>query len=336
MNNLALLFGSISVYWHGVFMALAIALAVIVSFIMQSAFQDTQKNDLLNCILLSMPLGFVFSRIVYWSCNSEEYETFADHLNFTRGGYALYGAIIGALISAAIIKKINSRFNAGAVCDCMAAGAALGIVVGRLSAYFSGDNIGLVIKSEKLHFFPLTVYNAQKEDWIIAVFSFEAFFSLVIFAVLCVLFSRNSNEKTGMKAKHGDIALLFLLMHGCSQGLFDSMHVDALLVPGNSFVRLQQILGAVFFTTVMIIFAVRSKKKNGFMWYQVICPLIAVAAVGVTLWMELDRISYHNFIRNYSIIFISMLSVVISGLFIYNTTLNDDTAYEFNNQRRKG
>ena len=324
MNNLALLFGSISIYWHGVFMAFAITLAVIVSFILHSVFYNNNNNDLLNCILLSMPVGFILSRIMYWSCNAEEYESFSDHLNFIRGGYALYGAIFGVLVSAAILKKCSPKFNAGETCDCMAAGAALGIVLGRLSAYFSGDNIGLVIKSEKLHFFPLTVYNAQKGDWVIAVFSFEAFFSFVIFCVLFILFAKNSNEKEGMKGKPGDIALLFLLMHGCSQGLFDSMHVDALLVPGNSFVRLQQIIGAVCFTVVTFIFAIRSKKINGFKWYQVVSPLIAIAAVGITLWMELDRISYHNFIRNYSVIFFCMFSVAISGLFIYRTTLKSN------------
>ena len=325
MNNLALLFGSISIYWHGVFMALAIALAIITAFIMHKIFFRSKNNDLINCILLSMPLGFIFSRVMYWSCNAEEFKTLRDHLNFVRGGYCLYGAILGVLIAAAVLKMLDSHFNAGAACDCMAAGAALGIVAGRLSAYFSGDNIGLVVKTEKYHFFPLTVYNEQKGDWVIAVFSFEAFFSLVIFAVLCYFFSKNNNEKKGMKGRHGDIALLFLLMHGCSQGLFDSMHIDALLVPGNSFVRLQQILGAVSFTAVTVIFAIRSKKENGFVWYQVVTPLISLAAVGITLWMELDRISYSNFIRNYSVIFLCMLGAAVSGIYIYRTTLKDDT-----------
>ena len=103
------------------------------------------------------------------------------------------------------------------------------------------------------------------------------------------------------------------------------MHVDALYVMGNSFVRLQQILGAVFFTAVTVIFAIRSNKINGFKWYQIVAPLVALAAVGITLGMELNRISYHNFIRNYSVIFLSMLGASINGIFIYRTTLNKQT-----------
>ncbi len=325
MNNLAMLLGSICIYWHGVFMALAIAIAVIVSFILFKLFKTGSCNDLLNCILLSFPVGFVFSRLLYWSCNFEEYESLGDHLNFIRGGYTLYGVIIGVMISAGIMKLFSSSFNAGAVCDCIAAAGALSIVLGRLSAYFSGDNIGLVLKNEKYHFFPLTIYNEQRGEWLLAVFNFEAFFSLIIFIVLCLIFAKNSNEKKGMKGRHGDIALLFLLMHGCSQGIFDSMHVDALYVMGNSFVRLQQILGAVFFTAVTVIFAIRSNKINGFKWYQIVAPLVALAAVGITLGMELNRISYHNFIRNYSVIFLSMLGASINGIFIYRTTLNKQT-----------
>ena len=104
MNNLALLFGSISIYWHGVFMALAIALAIITAFIMHKIFFRSKNNDLINCILLSMPLGFIFSRVMYWSCNAEEFKTLRDHLNFVRGGYCLYGAILGVLIAAAVLK----------------------------------------------------------------------------------------------------------------------------------------------------------------------------------------------------------------------------------------
>ena len=324
MNNIALLFGSVSVYWHGVFMALAITLAVIVAFVLNAVFTKGSKNDLINCILLSMPIGFIGSRLLYWSCNTEEFESIADHFNFIRGGYSLYGAILGVLLSAVIIRKLDSHFNAGAVCDCMAAGASLGIVVGRLSAVFSGDNIGLVIKTESYHFWPLTVYYPQRDEWLLAVFNFEALFSLIIFVVLLTVFARNSNAKTGMKGSYGDIALLFLLMHGCSQGLFDSMHVDALLMPGNSFVRLQQILGAVCFTAVTVIFAIRSKKINGLEWYQIFAPLVSLASVGITLWMELDRISYNNFIRNYSVIALSMLCAAINGFLIYRTTLKDD------------
>ena len=69
MNNLALLLGGICIYWHGVFMALAIAVAVIVSFILFKLFKNDSCEDLLNCILLSFPVGFVFSRLLYWSCN---------------------------------------------------------------------------------------------------------------------------------------------------------------------------------------------------------------------------------------------------------------------------
>ncbi len=323
MDNLALLLGGIYIYWHGVFMAIAIALAVIASFVFCTVFKKGGKNDLMNCILLSMPIGFVFSRLVYMLCNLEEYESIGDHFNFLRGGYSLYGVIFGVLISALILKKINPSFNAGSTCDCIAAGSALGIIIGRMSSYFSGDNFGLVVKNPKHHFFPLAVYHSQKDEWVLAVFSYEAAFAAVIFVAVCIFFAKYSNEKKGMSGRHGDIALLFLLMHGCSQGVFDSMHVDALYFMNNSFVRMQQIFGAVFFTVITVLFAIRSKKKNGLKWYVIVSPLIALAAVGITLAMELNRISYHNFIRNYSVIFICMLGEAINGIMIYRTTLNN-------------
>ena len=324
MKNIALLLGDIHIYWHGVFMAAAILLAVLTSFILCLAVKRNIKEELLNCVLLSMPVGLLFSRLVYWSCSLEEYKSFSDHLNLARGGYALYGAIFGVMLAAALLKAVNRQFHAGGVLDFMAAGGALGIVIGRLSSYFSGDNIGIVFTSEKYHFFPLTVYNEHRGEWLFAVFNFEAFFELVIFVVLCVCFAKNNNWNKGMKGKDGDIALLFMLMHGCSQGLFDSMHSDALKFMNNSFIRLQQILGAVCFTVVTVIFVIRSFKENGFRRYQVVSLLVPLCAVGVTLCMELNRISYHNFIRNYSVIFLCMLATAINGILIYKTAVKKD------------
>lgn len=323
MNNIALMLGSIHIYWHGVLMAAAVAVSMITAFVLCSAFQNGRRDDLMNGILVSIPVGVICSRLLYISCNSEEFQSFGSLFMLSKGGYALYGVIFGVLISMLLMKKINPDFNAGAVSDCIAAGGALGIVIGRLSACFSGDNIGIVLKRDSLHFFPLTVYNEQKGEWVLATFSFEAFFELVIFVVLCLLFARNSNENKGMKGRPGDIALLFLLMHGCSQGVFDSMHVDALLVPGNSFVKVQQILGAVFLAVVTGIFVERSIKLNGFKPVHIVFPLVALGAIGISLYMELDRISYHNFIRNYSVIFASMLSAAVSGVIVYQTTLDN-------------
>ena len=328
MQNVALMMGTIQIYWHGVIMAAAIAVSIVVSFIFSFLYKDKQANHLLNCILLSLPLALIGSRLIYWTCNVEEYETLSDYFHFSRGGYALYGAILGILASALLLRKLSSGFNAGAVLDCMAVGGALGIAIGRISSYYSGDNIGGALNNKSLQFFPVAVYNAQRNEWLLATFVFEAVFGFIIFIVLSVIFAKNSNEKKSMRGRHGDIALLFLLMHGCSQGLFDSMHIDTLYVMGNSFVRLQQILGAVSFTVVTVIFALRSKKVNGFRLYQAVSVLIALAAVGLALWMELDRISSHNFIRNYSVIFSSMLGAAINGIVIYRTTLSNKTQAE--------
>ena len=325
MKNIALLIGDIHIYWHGVFMAAAILLAILTSFILCYALKKGIKDDLLNCILLSVPVAFLSSRLLYWSCSIEEYKSLSDHLNFTRGGYALYGAIFGVLLAGAILRIVNKQFRSGATFDCLAAGGALGIVLGRLSSYFSGDNIGIVFKSEKYHFFPLTIYNEHRGEWVFAVFNFEALFELIIFFVLCVYFVRNNNGREEMKGKDGDIALLFMLLHGCSQGLFDSMHSDALKFMNNSFVRLQQILGAVCFTVVTVIFVVRSLKANGFKDYHVVSSLVPLGAVGITLLMELNRISYHNFVRNYMVIFLCMLAVAINGICIYQTTLRKES-----------
>jgi len=324
MDNIALIFGGLTIYWHGILMALAAAVAVILSLVASSAFKKDCKNDLISFICLAIPSAFVFSRLLYYSCNYEEFKAFADFFDFASGGYAHYGAFIGILLAAAFMKKRDKNFRAGAVLDCVAFGAAPAVMIGRLSAYLSGENIGNHVKTSALQRYPFSYYSEQKGDWLVATFNLEAVVELLIFVVLLVIFAKNSNEKKEMRGRHGDIALLYLLMHGCSQGLFDSswLHVDALLIPGNSFVRIQQILGAVSFFAVTLICSIRSYRKNGYSLYQVIAPLVSLASVGITLAMELNRISDYNLIRNYTFIILSMLGAAVNGIFIYKTTLD--------------
>ena len=120
MNTPTLIFEGITIYWHGVFMASAVALAVITAFVCCYLYKKDCKDDLINCTLLSIPMAFAFSRLMYYSCNYEEFKTIADFFNFSRGGYAHYGAIIGVLLAAGILKWRNPDFRAGAGLDCLA------------------------------------------------------------------------------------------------------------------------------------------------------------------------------------------------------------------------
>lgn len=322
MDKPALLYNNVYIYWHGVFMAAAIAISVCAAMILSTLFQHKKALMSFDAALLSLPFGLVLSRIIYCVSNYEEFSSVVDTLKFADGGYGLYGAILGAFISAATLNGLREKFSLGAVCDSMAAGGALGIAAGRLAAYFSLDNVGIVMTNEKYQFFPMSIYDESTGLWTLATFNMEALAELVIFIVLCVIFGLNNNEKKGVRGSNGDIALLFIMLHGASEVVFDSMQMDALRVPGNSFVRMQQIIGAISLASVMMVFVIRSIKRNKFRFYHLLSLAVFWSMVAVAAYMEFDRISDTNYFRNHGIMLIAMLCASAVCIAIYSTTLN--------------
>ena len=324
MDQIALFFNNFYLYWHGVFMAASLLLAVMVALLFSAAVQRQRTRLLIDTLLLALPLGLLLSRLLYCVNNfGEEYFTIGAMLKLSEGGYVLYGAIFGALLAAWILQmRKKPGYDMHIACDSMAVGGALGIAAGKMASYFSCDNVGIEITNPKFQFFPFSVYNAAEGEWLLAVFTLESLFGAVIFGVLCYMFLRNNNERKGMRGRHGDIALLFLLLHGTSQGIFDSMHMDALKLPGNGFIRIQQILGAVCIAVVMGIFVYRSVRKNTFRPYHVLCAAGTLAMIGLAAFMALDRISNTNWYHHHTIMFFAMLADAILGVIMYNTTID--------------
>ena len=324
MDNIALFYNNIYIYWHGIFMAASILIAVVVAMIFSAAVQNHRTRILTDTLLLALPLGLLLSRLLYCINNfGEEYFTIGSMLQLSEGGYVLYGAVFGALIAAWILKlRGRPGYDMWIACDSMAIGGSLGIVVGKMASYFSCDNIGIEITNPRFQFFPVAVYNAADGEWVLAVFTLEALFGAVIFGVLCYMFLRNNNEKKGMRGRHGDIALLFLLLHGAAQGIFDSMHMDALKLPGNGFIRIQQILGAICLAVVMGVFVYRSVRKNRLRPYHIFFSAGTLEMIGLAAFMALDRISNTNWYHHHTIMFFSMLTAAVLGIIMYNTTID--------------
>ena len=324
MDNIALFFKDVFVYWHGIFMGAALLVTLLLALLFCAALQKNRTGAIWDTALLALPIGFVLSRLLYCVFNlDEEFRTFGSVFHLTDGGYALYGAILGTLLAMWILHlRRRDAYSAGAAGDCLAVGASLGIAVGRMSAYFSCDNYGIEVFDKRFQFFPVSVYDAANSRWVLATFTLEAVISVVIFVVLGICMIRRCNEKTGMTARHGDIALLFLLLHGASQGVFDSMHWDALKLSDNGFIRIQQILGAVFLAVVTGILIVRSVKKNGFRYFQPLAGVVCLGMIGLALFIELDRISNTNWYHHHICIFFTMLTAAVSGVMLWRTTLD--------------
>ncbi len=229
--------------------------------------------------LLALPLGLVGARLFYCLARLTLYMEIGLHniLRVWDGGFALWGAVGGAVIAALVTAKIT-RQSAVKLLDALAAPAALVIAIARFAEFASGEGIGLEVESEFFQRFPFAVFDPEWEVWFWAIFIAEGLAALAIFAVLMVKkFSRA-----------GDKAKLFLVLYCSAQILLESLRRDEFL--RWLFVRVSQLTavlvlgGLMFFALYRWVRAEKSARMP--VKALVINWVIFLVGVGLCIAME--------------------------------------------------
>ncbi len=170
--------------------------------------------------LLALPLGLVGARVFYVLARLPLYMEIGlgNVLRLWDGGFALWGAVGGAVVAAILTAKITKQ-SAVKLLDALAAPAALTIAIARFAEFASGEGIGLEVESELLQFFPLAVFDPEWEVWFFAIFMVEGIAALII----CALLQWKNFPRTGDKAK------LFFVLYCSVQILLESLRRDQFL-----------------------------------------------------------------------------------------------------------
>ena len=277
------LFGMpVTAYALGIVIALAMGLLLL---------GWTQKKNNLRAetaeifALLALPLGLVGARLFYCLARLDYFieAGLLEMLSIWHGGYALWGAVGGAVLAAILAARITGQ-SAVKLMDALAAPAALMIALGRLAEYFNGEGIGLMIDTETaapiFQQFPFAVPHPQWEEPCWAIFLLEALAALVI---LGVLLARKSTRP-------GDHAKLFLILYCASQILLESLRADNFLHWTRVFIRVSQLTAVLVLAGMMFCTLARwckaaadarmAKPRVILLW------VIFLVCVGVNIWMQ--------------------------------------------------
>jgi len=246
-----------------------------------------QKKHGLRCdtveifALLALPLGLVGARLFYCLARLDFYTEMGLSEIFMpwHGGYALWGAVGGAVIAAILTAKITKQ-PAVKLLDALSAPAALVIALGRLAELTNGEGKGLEVVAPVFQRFPFALYNADYEMWFWAICVFEAVAALVIFAILLAK----------KPARDGEHARLFLILYCASQILMEALRADNFLHWTRVFIRVSQ-LTAVLVLAGMMFCALRRWRKAPaearLPKKQVIISWVTfLIFVGVSIWMQ--------------------------------------------------
>lgn len=243
------LFGK-DIYWYGIIITFGIIFALLL------ARKDKFKYDIsweiiTDFLAWAIIIGVISARIYYVIF---KWDYYSMHLNeifmIWNGGIAIYGGIIGALITGLVFCKIR-KVNFLNLCDFCAPYLALVQSIGRWGNFVNREAYGSV--TDSILRMGIFDYNLNEYIFVHPTFLYESLITLTIFIILFVL---RKDKKFS-----GQIFYLYMILYGVGRAFVESLRSDSLML-GNF--RISQILAiflAIIFTALYII---KNKKMSHF------------------------------------------------------------------------
>lgn len=212
-------------------------------------------------------------------------ETPAYLVQFWKGGYTMYGAILGGLLGAAVYAKAKKESVADAI-GAIVPGMTILLTLGRAAEGFTGQGMGTYVVNEALGMLPFVQANEWGEMQL-PVYVYEALIAAAALVTTVVMLLRR-------KATLGQIAETGLAIISAGQVMMDSWRGDELIRFG--FVRLNMICAAVTLLAIILLRVRRCVKQDGWKvwsWLRIVL-LFAFAGVVIAIEFALDKSNINN------------------------------------------
>lgn len=223
--------------FYGVIIAAGMILGYLVAE--WQARRTGQNPDIyLDLALVAIPISVVCARIYYVIFSWDTYkDNLLDIFNTRNGGLAIYGGVIGAVITAYIFARVK-KVNFGLLVDTGCLGLITGQIIGRWGNFFNSEAFGGYAGNSLLAMqLPWNVAKSHMsladalamEQYVVdgtilvhPTFLYESLWNLMVL-ILLILYSRH-------KKFDGEVILLYLLGYGLGRFWIESMRTDQLLL----------------------------------------------------------------------------------------------------------
>ena len=259
--------------FHGALVAAAAVLLILYAFY----YTSKKKYDtgiLMYITPAAIFFGFAGARLMYVTICDQLYIDPVDKWRLTDGGYALYGAAAGVVLTVMIWWLImKRRFNLLRVFDAICISAPLSIAFGRMGGVFSGDCLGEAVEEEGLCFFPIAIFKNSDSSYHYAVFFYEAVLCLIIF-----FFIRFADKRAKCP---GTATYLFTVLYGCGRAFLEGLREDSMYV---GFARINQIIAILSAIGIFVFICIILARKTGFKWTYLIPYAIVLVSFTVAFF----------------------------------------------------
>ena len=255
----------ITIKWYGVIIAFGFTLAVL--FGGRTAFRwKTDLNKMLDVLIYGTFAAIIGARLYYCIFNWSQYSADPIRIFYIwEGGLAIYGGIIGGILAAFVVCKIE-KLNFYNLLDMAGMSLLIGQGIGRWGNYANQEAFGcntngnFGMMSEKV-----TQYILEHQAELPGVdpyapvhptFFYESVWCLTGFLILFIMSKK-------CRKFSGQIFLGYGIWYGLGRMLIEGLRTDSLYI-GDTSLRVSQVLSGiiVIVCTVLMIIMVIKYTKN--------------------------------------------------------------------------
>ncbi len=231
INRVAFSIFGKSIYWYAIIIIVGFLAAAIYGTRRAKEF-GLKEDNIFDLLICAVPAAIVCARIYYVIFNFDMYrQNPIEILYIWEGGIAIYGAVIGSIIAAAIYCKVK-RVKFTAMLDIGALGLLIGQCVGRWGNFVNGEAYGVATELP----WRMEIYDFASMSRIAVhpTFLYESLWNLLGFVLLHF---RSKHRKFS-----GEIFFLYVAWYGFGRGLIEGLRTDSLYFMGTG-LRISQFLG---------------------------------------------------------------------------------------------
>ncbi len=255
-----------SIYWYGVLIAIGMVLAYFYAMRRLDKDFGIVKDRAFDVIFAATIGGFLCARIyycVFTTLNPDSGMKYNFVTTFTKihdGGIAIYGGIIGAVLTGLLFCKLR-KVHFRAMADVAALGFLIGQGIGRWGNLVNQEAYGAPCGKDFL--FAMTGTRIAEEMGsgvcVHPCFLYESLWCILGF-VLLHFYSKK------LRTYDGEVALLYVAWYGLERFFVEGLRTDSLMA--GKF-RVSQLVAAISFVIAITLFAVFKilAKKRGWVLY---------------------------------------------------------------------
>ena len=254
--------GHWDIYWYGIIIATGFLLALIYG-LKNAPRYGLNSDRMLDVILVATPVAILSARTYYVIFDGEKLNGIGDFFGFGSSsgfaGLAIYGGVIGAFASGAVMSKIR-KVKILDMFDVAAAGFLIGQGIGRWGNFINQEAYGAFTGSSFWGMQSEKTVSEMGEGLVHPCFLYESIWCIAGFFIL--------NHFSKKRRFSGEISLMYCVWYGFGRGFIELLRTDSLMIGNLKVSCLLSFLISIAAFSALAVLRNRYKENSGSADYE--------------------------------------------------------------------